>query len=83
MVNTKEIRKRMVDYDLTTAELADRIGMTPSYVGAVIANKKPLTLKTAEKIQSALSIRDDDFGHYFLSGSRKTEQLQATSCETE
>lgn len=68
MVNTKEIRKRMVDYDLTTAELADAVGMSSAYIGAVINNKKPLTLTTAERIQTALEISNDDFGRYFLDG---------------
>lgn len=73
MVNTKEIKKRMVDCDLTTAELADEVGMSPTYVGAVINGKKPLTLNTAERIQSVLGISNDDFGRYFLSGEKKGE----------
>lgn len=72
MVNTKEIKKRMVDFDLTFAELADRIKMTPTYTSAVLNNKKPLTLNFANKVQEALQISDDDFGHYFLSGEEES-----------
>lgn len=72
MVNTKAIKCRMIDYDLTTAELADKIGLTPSYTSAIISGKRALTLSVANKIQEVLEISNDDFGHYFLSGGRNS-----------
>ena len=68
MVNTKEIKKRMVDYDLTTAQLADEVGMSVPYISSVINGKRSLTLHVAERIQEVLEIPNDRFGHYFLDG---------------
>lgn len=69
-MNTKALKMRMIDYDLTVNELADRVGLTPSYMSALINGKKPLTLKVANDIQKVLEIPNERFGHYFLDGSR-------------
>lgn len=71
MVNTKELKKRMVDYDLTVAQLADEVGMSVPYISAVINRKRPLSLHVAEKIQKVLEIPNDRFGHYFLDGEEQ------------
>jgi antitoxin component HigA of HigAB toxin-antitoxin module len=65
-VNTKEIKKRMVDYGLTNAELADRIGVTPSHFSGVLNGKKTLTLGVANRIQKVLEIPDELFAFYFM-----------------
>lgn len=65
-MNTKEIKKRMVDYGFTNAELADRIGVTPSHFSGVLNGKKALTLGVADKIQQALEIPDELFAFYFM-----------------
>lgn len=69
-INTKALMHRMIDYELTTAELADRIGMTPAYVKHVLEGRRALTLGVADKIQDALEIPNERFGYYFLEGSR-------------
>lgn len=71
-MNTKELKKRMVDYNMTNAELADKIGVTPTHFSGVLNGKRPLTLGLANKIQEALEIPNEDFGHYFLDGGRKS-----------
>lgn len=68
MVNTKELKKRMVDYDLTAATLADKVGLSRPYMSGIINGKKTLTLSVAERIQEVLEIPNSDFGHYFLDG---------------
>lgn len=71
MINTKAIKCRMIDFDLTVAELADKVEVSPSYLSGVISSKKTLTLGMAEKLQEALDIDNDSFGYYFLSGETR------------
>ena len=71
MINTKAIKRRMIDYDYTNSELADKIGVSQSYMSGVINGSKPLTLGMAEKLQEALNIYNDDFAYYFLSGAEE------------
>lgn len=74
MVNTKEIKKRMVDCDLTTAQLADEVGISVTYMSSVLNGKRTLTLHVAEGIQKALEIPNDRFGHYFLDGEKEDQK---------
>lgn len=69
-INTKALRHRMVDYELSPSQLADKIGMTPAYVKHVLDGKRTLTLGVADKIQDALEIPNEKFGYYFLEGDR-------------
>lgn len=73
MINTKAIRNRMTDFNLTNAELADKVGVSSAYLNWVIEGRKDLTLSMAEKIQAELDISNDEFGFYFLSGGRETQ----------
>lgn len=68
-MNTKELKKRMVDYGLTNNELADRVGVTPQHFSGVLNGKRSLTLEVANKIQKELEIPDEKFAFYFMSGS--------------
>lgn len=70
MVNTRELKKRMLDYGLTTAKLAEKVGVTQGYMSAMITGSRPLTLKNANLIQEALEIPNEEFGFYFLDGAR-------------
>lgn len=76
MVNTKELKKRMVDYGLTNAQLADEVGVSVPYMSALINGKKQITLHIAEKVQEALEIPDERFAHYFLRGKAEDEKGQ-------
>lgn len=66
MVNTKALRKRMIDFDITASELADRCGVSQTKISFILRNKMLLTLELAEKIQEILYIEDEDFAYYFL-----------------
>ena len=73
MINVKGIKKRMIDCGLTTAELADKFGLSVPYTSSVINGKRTLTLHVAESIQQALGIPNELFGHYFLKEQKGTE----------
>lgn len=65
-MNTKEVKKRMVDFGYTNNELADRLGVTPAHFSGVLNGKRTLTLGMADKIQQALEIPDEQFAFYFM-----------------
>ena len=70
MINTKELKKLLIDKDLTVNDLAAYLGKSYSNVRVKITGKAPMNLWEAEKIQEFLGIRDCDFGFYFLSHDR-------------
>ena len=73
MINTKAIRHRMVDLDLTNAQLADEAEVSPSYMSSVIYGKKALTLEMAKKLKGILQVPDEKFSYYFLADETKEE----------
>lgn len=70
MINTKEIKKLLIDKSMTINDVAVYIGKSYSNTNLKLNGKAPMTLNEAEKIQSLLSIEDCDFGFYFFSHSR-------------
>lgn len=54
-VETKRIRKRLIDLDMTQRELAQKIGMRESYLGDILSGRKSGT-KYAEKIYKVLGL---------------------------
>lgn len=66
-VNTKALRKRMIDFDLTNAEMADKVGISQSKMSFILNHKQAATLEIAERIQETLGIDDSQFAYYFLS----------------
>lgn len=70
MLNTKALKRRMIDKNLTSMELAYRCGVSPSKMSFVLNNKQAARLSLIIDIQETLDIPDEDFGHYFLGGGR-------------
>lgn len=70
MINTKEIKKLLIDKDLKIHDVAAYIGKSYSNTLLKINGKAPMTLQDAEKIQFLLDIDDSDFGFYFLHKER-------------
>ena len=65
----KGIKKRkMIDKNLTSTELAHRCGVSPSKMSFVLNNKQAARLSLIIEIQEVLGISDEDFGYYFLGG---------------
>ena len=70
MINTKEIKKLLIDKDLTINDVAIYIGKSYSNTLLKINGKTSITLGDAEKIQEFLEIDDSDFAFYFLHKER-------------
>lgn len=66
MVNTKAIKKRMIDMDITYKDLADALGKAVVTVRQKITNNRPMFLSEAEIFQKVLDIPDDMFRFYFF-----------------
>lgn len=69
-MNTKAIKKRMIEKDITMKELAKKIGVTYPHLSGIINGKHGLTLQRANLIQYALDIPNEEFAYYFLEGSQ-------------
>lgn len=65
-MNTKEIKKRMIDCDITANDLATKCNVSSAKMSLVINNRQDATLELAEKMKHYLSISDEEFAHYFL-----------------
>lgn len=55
-IETKRIRKRLIDLEMTQRELANKVGIRESYLGDVLSGRKPGT-KYAEKIYEVLGLK--------------------------
>ena len=66
MINTKEIKKLLIDNNLTMHDVADCIGKSYNSAYLKLHNKAPMKLSEADKLQKLLGIADCDFGLYFL-----------------
>lgn len=70
MVNTNEIRKLLIDMDMSVKDLAHIMEQSYANVLLKIKNERRMNLDDAEKIQEILGIDDKDFGYYFFCHSR-------------
>ena len=68
-MNTKAIKKKMIEKDLSMTDLAKKVGVTVQHLSGIINGKNGLTLQRANLIQYALDIPNDEFAYYFLEGS--------------
>ena len=67
MVNTKAIRKRMIDLDLSYRDLGEAIGKKAGTARQKVMNYRPLFLDEAEAWQKVLQADDSEFHFYFFS----------------
>lgn len=70
MINTKELKKLLIDKDLRIRDVAAYIEKSYSNTLLKLNGKAPMSLDEAEKIQFLLGIRDSDFGFYFFNHER-------------
>lgn len=68
MINTKAIKDRMKETGVTQAALAEKVGVATPTMNQKIHNIRPITLDEAEKVASALQIRNEEFATYFFAG---------------
>lgn len=68
MVDTQELRKAMIDADLTTAvRLAEASGVDRNTIGAILNGKIKPSAPVIEKIAKALSLTGEGIGCIFFS----------------
>lgn len=67
MINTKELKKLLIDKNLKVSDIAAHIEKSYSSTMLKINGKSSMSLGEAEKIQFLLDIDDNDFCFYFLS----------------
>lgn len=57
----KQIKKQMIDLDLTLSKMAKNIGVSKSYISEIISGKKHLTDKIIEQFKSqGITIKKED-----------------------
>lgn len=68
MLNTKALKRKMIDKSLTGMELAYRCEVSQAKMSLVLNNKQSARLDLVFKMQEVLGITDEEFGYYFLGG---------------
>lgn len=66
MINTRRIKGRMAEMNLTQKDLAKATGLSPSTISQKIRGDRPVTLDEAQSFASVLKIEDQQFGEYFF-----------------
>jgi hypothetical protein len=68
MINTSAVKERMKSMKLTQGTVAEQMGLSQCVLSQKINNKRPMTIKEAEKLQGILLIPDAEFRFFFLTG---------------
>lgn len=66
MINTNKIKGRMREKELSQAQAARIMGISPCTLNLKINNARATTLDEAEKLCKLLDIADEEFVHYFF-----------------
>lgn len=66
MINTKKIKGRMAELQITQKDIANSLGLAQPTINQKINNIRPMDLNEAEKISILLDIRKEDFATYFF-----------------
>lgn len=64
-MRVKEIKKRMIDADVTASDLAQAMGITTSQTYRILKGQFEPDLEKAHAIQKVLNIPDEQFWEYF------------------
>ena len=66
-VDSQELRKAMIDADITTiVALAEASGVDRNTIGAILNDKTKPSASVIEKISGALSLSGEDIGRIFF-----------------
>ena len=66
MVNSRKLKARMVEQNITQSELAKAMSLSQATVNQKINNTRAMTIDEAFFIQNYLSISKDEFKLYFF-----------------
>lgn len=70
-MNVIEIKKRNLELNISSKDWAECLSITTQQAYKKINGQSPLTLMQADKIQSLLKIKNEEFAFYFLSGGSR------------
>ena len=66
MINTKKVRGKIAENELTIQIIAPQLGITPYTLGKKIANESPMTLDEALAFSIILNIPKEEICEYFF-----------------
>ena len=66
MINTRKIKGRMAELELTQKDIASLLGIAQPTINQKINNIRPMDLNEAEKLSVLLKIPPEDFAVYFF-----------------
>lgn len=66
MINSRKIKGRMAELEITQKRLAEIMGMSQATVSQKINNYRPMDLDEAEIMCRALQIEQKEFSEYFF-----------------
>lgn len=69
MPNSKLIKARMAELELTQKDLAKALNLAPATISQKINNIRPLYLDEALSFAEILHIKDSDFRNFFLTNN--------------
>lgn len=66
MVNTRKIKARMCEQQITQKDLAKAMGLAQPTVNQKLNNIRPMDLNEAERLSGLLKISPEEFAEYFF-----------------
>ena len=66
MINSNKLKGRMRELQITQADLAAKLGISPCTVSQKINNVRAFDLEEAEVVCGVLAIRPEEFSNYFF-----------------
>lgn len=66
MINTRKVKGRMTEMQLTQKDVAEALGLAQPTVNQKINNIRPMDLNEAEKLSELLQIKPEEFNIYFF-----------------
>ena len=66
MINSNKLKGRMRELQITQADLAAKLGLSPCTVSQKINNVRSFDLEEAEVVCNVLSIGSEEFSKYFF-----------------
>lgn len=66
MVNSSKLKGRIIEFEMTQAEIAEKCGISQPALNQKINNLRPMDLDEAYKLAKLLDIPDNEYGLYFF-----------------
>ena len=66
MVNTKKLKERMAELNLTQKDVAEYLKMAQPTINQKINNTRPMCLDEADRLAELLRLSDSEYAIYFF-----------------